>query len=76
MSEQLIKILTDSGVAIAALVFIAVLFYRFFNIRMDIMKQQLLKEIKNKKYMISGTLEQNKENNSIHLSGEIVETTE
>lgn len=76
MSEQLIKILTDSGVAIAALVFIAVLFYRFFNIKMDIMKQQLLKEIKNKKYMISGNLEQDKEKNSIHLSGEIVETTE
>lgn len=76
MSEQLIKILTDSGVAVAALVFIGILFYRFFNIKMDIMKQQLLKEIKNKKYMISGNLEQNKENNSIHLSGEIVETTE
>jgi len=69
--DPIYKILLDQGLAIAIVIFLMILAYKFLNVKLDVMKKQMLKELQNHRYEIDAELKKSDDNNTFTVNAEI-----
>lgn len=74
--EEISKVISDQGLAVAALIFVMYLFYKFFNVKLEIMKKQLEKELTDKKYVAKGQIHNPENSVNFELELEVKQVTE
>lgn len=69
--EEIAKILLDQGLSFLVITLLAYFLYRFLNIKLEAMKNQLETECKHHKYVLTGSLKLSDDKKEFAINGEL-----